>query len=527
MKKLKLTKLITGILVVVSILSLNPIGASAVWKQNSTGWTYDKGENHYAKGWEIIDGKVYCFDQNSYMKTGWIQEGRNWFYLYSNGQLSYDTAIDGYYLNTVTGEWSKTPIENTSININSQVVIFEDEKLENEVRKTINKLTGTLYKSDVEKITELKAGSKDIKYINGIENLVNLQTLDLSFNQINDISALKNLTNLKKLNILDNQISDIGALKRLTNLQELSLGQNQISDISLLEGLTNLESFESNCNSIKDISALKGLTNLKKIDLSSTQIDDNDISNLENLKSLSFLRLAYNQISKIDVLKGLTKLEYLNLDGTKVSDADRQALKKTLTNCLILDSAINNTNNVSNIGSQNSNAQIITFADKNLEKAVRDNINKPTGDLYKSDVEKITKLRAEYKNIKDISGIEYLTNLECLYLTTNSITDITPLKNLTNLEKLNIEFNEISDISVLQKLTKLNYLRLDANRIKDISGLKNLTKLQELGLCRNQISDISSLKGLTNLKELALSSNKISDADKQALEYKLNLKIRF
>jgi len=43
MKKLKLTKVIASSLIAVSVLALNPIGASAEWKQNLAGWWLLKG----------------------------------------------------------------------------------------------------------------------------------------------------------------------------------------------------------------------------------------------------------------------------------------------------------------------------------------------------------------------------------------------------------------------------------------------------------------------------------------------------
>ncbi len=70
---------------------------------------------------------------------------------------------------------------------------------------------------------------------------------------------------------------------------------------------------------------------------------------------------------------------------------------------------------------------------------------------------------------------------------------------------------EIKDISILKDLTNLQSLDLRSNNISDISILKDLTNLQSLDLRSNNISDISILKDLTNLQSLYLSSNNISD----------------
>lgn len=74
MKKLKLTKVIAGSLIAVSVLALNPIGASAQWKKDNTGWWYTEGDS-WAIGWRNIDGKNYNFDYSGYMQANTIIDG--------------------------------------------------------------------------------------------------------------------------------------------------------------------------------------------------------------------------------------------------------------------------------------------------------------------------------------------------------------------------------------------------------------------------------------------------------------------
>lgn len=155
--------------------------------------------------------------------------------------------------------------------------------------------------------------------------------------------------------------------------------------------------------------------------------------------------------------------------------------------------------------------EVVTFKDKNLEQAIRDTINKPTGNIYKSDVKKITSLKADEENIQDISGIESLVNLKELGLTGNKITNLKPLKDMINLTNLSLDNNEINDISVLKNLTNLTLLTLWHNKITNLDSLKNLGKLQTLSLSENEITDISPLKDLNNLNILYLAYNKIND----------------
>ncbi len=63
MKKSKITKLLAGTLLTVSVLALNPIAASAEWKQDNKGWWYTEG-NSWARGWRAIYGSLYYFKAN-------------------------------------------------------------------------------------------------------------------------------------------------------------------------------------------------------------------------------------------------------------------------------------------------------------------------------------------------------------------------------------------------------------------------------------------------------------------------------
>ena len=155
--------------------------------------------------------------------------------------------------------------------------------------------------------------------------------------------------------------------------------------------------------------------------------------------------------------------------------------------------------------------EAIYFADLNLEAAVREAIGKPTGLIYPSNLEGLTTLHAERRNIADLTGLDSCTNLESVYLFENRISDIWPLATLTSLINLQLWSNEISDISPLANLTNLTRLGLGINQISDISPLRNLTKLTWVGLPLNPIYDISPLANLTSLTGLGLSGYRIGD----------------
>ncbi len=52
------------------------------WKQNSTGYWYERSDGSYpANQWELIGNTYYYFNAAGYMMTGWLQLGNTWYYL--------------------------------------------------------------------------------------------------------------------------------------------------------------------------------------------------------------------------------------------------------------------------------------------------------------------------------------------------------------------------------------------------------------------------------------------------------------
>jgi len=148
---------------------------------------------------------------------------------------------------------------------------------------------------------------------------------------------------------------------------------------------------------------------------------------------------------------------------------------------------------------------VVAFADGHLEAAIREAIDKPTGDIYESDLVGLTTLDAEGESISDLSGIEYCVDLEWLHLGRNAISDVSALQDLTKLEYLHLGSNNLSDISALSGLTNLWHLGVNENRLDDgdLSALSRMHNLEELYIyLHSGITDISCLSDLDSLKLL-------------------------
>lgn len=165
----------------------------------------------------------------------------------------------------------------------------------------------------------------------------------------------------------------------------------------------------------------------------------------------------------------------------------------------------------------------VDIPDKNLRAVIADSLGKTPDEAITADeMATLTRLKAPNRGIRDLTGLEFATDLRSLslgnekvngkYVNSNAISDLSPLSNLNSLNLLSLSDNSISDVSPLSNLTiNLTFLSLSDNSISDISPLSNLTSLRSLFLYDNSISDVSPLSGLTHLRTLSLSDNNISD----------------
>lgn len=144
-----------------------------------------------------------------------------------------------------------TPSEPSTNFSNTNSLSFADPALEACVLATKQEF--------IENISNLVCNNKGVVSLEGIEQLSELKTLFLSFNQIQNIDPLASLYKLKTLYINGNQISDISALSGLSNLTSLSMQKNDIYDISALNQIDTLKNLNVRKNLIQDFSALDDL----------------------------------------------------------------------------------------------------------------------------------------------------------------------------------------------------------------------------------------------------------------------------
>ena len=192
----------------------------------------------------------------------------------------------------------------------------------------------------------------------------------------------------------------------------------------------------------------------------------------------------------------------------------------------------------------------VHIPDPNLRAVIEEVLSKAPGAPITADematLETLEAL-ADSKGIRDLTGLEFATNMRDLWLKHNEhISDLSPIAGLHNLTALDIGHNSVSDLSPLAGLTNLRKINIGNNKISDLSPLEGLKNLERFLSWNNFLSDLSPLAKLTemklwvidicggdpdisvlkdakNLKELYLGGSSVSDTDIVALAGLTNL----
>lgn len=120
----------------------------------------------------------------------------------------------------------------------------------------------------INQIQLLNVSGQQLKDINSLSRLTNLEDLQLSNNEIEDLTVFRSLTELVVLDLSNNEITDLTPLENLEKLQYLNLGQNRIKSIEPLTKLQGLKGLILSGNEGINLSPIKKMANLKSLFLS-------------------------------------------------------------------------------------------------------------------------------------------------------------------------------------------------------------------------------------------------------------------
>ena len=414
-------------------------------------------------------------------------------------------------------------------------VTFADTNLEAAVRAALAIPSNPLTADDLQALTSLYAGRMQIANLSGLEYATNLTALSLPHNALGDVGPLSGLRKLQSLDLIDNRIADVSPLLGLDALAYLWLDQNRLTNIAGLDSLPMLKSV-SLAQNLLDVSAgsaaLMVIRNLQARGATvvylpqnqppTIQIPDSWAIPMNRSASLHFY--VYDDVTLAGLLEitavssntnlvpasalALQQLDPFGDWSLTLTPQPDQAGTTAITLTVMDDTGLKATTNltVSVI-----DYPPVTFLDTNLEAAVRNSLGLSTETLTTYDLQALNWLSASYRNISNLSGLEWATNLASLYLAGSAVTNWNPLLSLTQLQTLDIGYCNFRDLSPLQGLTNLTSLTVDGDPVANLAQLAGLPNLLSLSAQNCYPSNLAGIGTLVHLQSLFLGSDGLRD----------------
>ncbi|EOY2822049.1 LapB repeat-containing protein [Listeria monocytogenes] len=159
---------------------------------------------------------------------------------------------------------------------------------------------------------------------------------------------------------------------------------------------------------------------------------------------------------------------------------------------------------------------IVNIPDPELKKQLNTSLEQaPDADITEAQMAKFKNFTLA-SGITDLTGVEYLKNIEGLYLNNLNVSSYEPIKSLTTLKRLtingkNVTSDKFPDLSGLSNLSSLEVTQTSIDNAA-LSKLSNIPNLVKLNISENSgVTKISNLENLPKLQELNATSCQIND----------------
>ncbi|AOW21103.1 T9SS type B sorting domain-containing protein [Urechidicola croceus] len=358
--------------------------------------------------------------------------------------------------------------------------------------------------NNINTVTELFINNLNISDLTGIEDFSALESLYCRNNLFTSIDMSNNL-NLIELDCASNTLTSIN-ISQNTLLTDLICFQTQLS---YLDVSNNPNLFFLNCQD----NLLTSLNVSENSNLGVLYCQDNLISSLVLCQNTSLFELSAsnNNLSFLDIRNGNNINMFWfntenNPDLTYIYVDDAEYSTNNWTDIDTTSSYVE-----SNEECYNTSEPLTYVPDDNFEQALIDlgYDTSPLDDYVPTNnINTVTELNVDSKNIQDLTGIEDFTMLERLYCSWNQITniDITSNANLeilgcnnnqltslisqnSNLIDIDCSNNLLSSIDITQN-PNLNYLTCSNNFFTSIDVSQNIL-LSAFNCSNNLLTNIN------------------------------------
>ena len=391
---------------------------------------------------------------------------------------------------------------------------------------------GKISSQEVRAIKELTLNSESgITSLDGISNLISLETLTLENINLQDLKGIENCSKLYYVFLQGCIIEDYSNLRNLkNNLQYLylyNIDDNELNKLcSLDKGIggdcdfsklsylavvgnttyinstqtpldTTIYSCTSSSKSSKTITSIAPLKNLSETTKKSVKylsLQNNSLSTLDGISDFSnllLLRLEYNNLADLSGVGKLTNLSYLYASGMDtLTSLDTFEANSKLTYLIIMNSNLKTLKGLENC----SQITKVWAKNNNFGDGLETDTKNPSTDSMASLQNKNSLNLIDVRNSTKLKWVDYLknnTNIKFLFLDGCTAMDGTSLAELKN---------------IMNNCTQTNYPSSYALSLLD----DNLKKLNLISQTLKK-SVFESLKNKTNITHLALKNLNITD----------------
>lgn len=425
---------------------------------------------------------------------------------------------------------------------------FPDEIFRNIVKTFDTSGNGWLSDSEIENTQTIDATNRDINNLKGIEYFTelrvlyaygnNLTTLDVSQNkelvmlncgenQLTNLDVSQN-TKLVGLYCYSNQITSLD-FSMLKELDSASFGYNKLTELDFTENPVIRVIYCQN-NNLKKLVIGQNETitllmcnnnNLPYIDLSgcpniSTFKAENNIAELESVDcTFAIDGLDMSKISSVTGAEISNDEKFVNISSNTITynyNCGNNCTENfTIKIGTINHNYVDGTCTICNEDEPNTGIEIneTNFPDSNFRELVVTFDTNSNGFLSNSEINKAQTMDATYRNIYNLQGIEFFTNLRVLYVYGNKLTTL-DVSNNKELVMLNCGENSLTTLDVSNN-TKLAGLYCYSNYITNID-ISMLTELDNASFVNNYLTELD-LSNNVKLRVLYCQNNSLAKLD--------------
>ncbi|KAF2003219.1 hypothetical protein P154DRAFT_460943 [Amniculicola lignicola CBS 123094] len=336
-----------------------------------------------------------------------------------------------------------------------------------------------------------------------------LQDLDVSDNELHQVKGIP--FTVRRLQAQNNCLTGLTTWANLINLQYLDISGNDIDSLDGLDQLIHLRTLKVDNNKIRSLDGVMNLDGLLELSVVGNQIESVDFEGAE-LKSLHELNLSGNRLLEVRNLHQLPQLQHLNLDDNCIEELPlsddsrgRCSLLRSLQLCRNgmmvlevdqyfpnLESLYVDGNSLTNVSGLEHLRHLRTFSAREQ--------------LLESDSDTET----------CVSNLVRNADIRNLYLSVNPTRTLELPQHLLNLQRLELASMGLKELpdNFGQLTSNIRSINLNFNSIKDLRPLLNIKRLTELLVAGNRISrlrtNLAVLSKLTTLTKLDMRENPLT-----------------